>query len=408
MRVLQINSVCGVGSTGRIATDIDKTLKSNGHESYIAYGRGSAINCDTTIKIGNNYDNYAHVAKTRLTDKHGLGSVRATREFIAKIEALNLSVIHLHNIHGYYMNIELLFEYLKRANKPVVWTLHDCWAFTGHCSYFNFVNCDRWKTGCYSCPQKSSYPSSIFIDNSISNYELKRKTFTGIDNLTLITPSKWLSRLVEQSFLKEYPVNVINNGIDITVFKPTKSNFRVKYNLENKFVILGVASVWEQRKGYEYFLELSKKLKSDEIIIMVGLTEKQKQTLPINIIGITKTNNTKELAEIYSAADIFFNPTLEDNFPTTNLESLACGTPVITFNTGGSVESIDEESGFVIDNRDIDAVLSKGRIVKERGKTKYSQHCINRAISNYDSRQRFNEYVRLYSLVFKKVSLLND
>ncbi|MCR4431981.1 MAG: glycosyltransferase family 4 protein [Tepidanaerobacteraceae bacterium] len=397
MRVLQINSVCGIGSTGRIAIDINKILKEQGHEGYIAYGRDFAKDCDTSIRIGNKLDNYMHVLKTRIFDRHGFGSKRATREFINKIEKLDPDIIHLHNIHGYYINIELLFEYLKRVDKPVIWTLHDCWAFTGHCSYFDFIGCDKWKTGCYNCPQKNEYPSSIFMDNTKSNYKKKKDIFTGIKKMTIVTPSNWLAGLVKESFLGEYPVRVINNGIDLEVFKPTESNFRVKYNLKNKFIILGVASVWGKRKGYQYFIELSKKLNPDEIVVMVGLTEKQKKSLPNNIIGITKTNNVKELAEIYSDADVFINPTLEDNFPTTNLEALACGTPVITFNTGGSVECVDQNCGFVVEKGNLKELFNTIQVVKEKGKLNYIQQCIQRAKKLYDRKDRFKEYLELYN-----------
>ncbi len=399
MRVLQINSVCGVGSTGRIATDINKILKYQGHESYIAFGRGDARECDTTIRIGNQFDNYIHVAKTRILDKHGFSSKQATQKFINKIEELNPDIIHLHNIHGYYINVEILFEYLKRTNKPVVWTLHDCWAFTGHCSYFDYVECYRWKTGCYSCPQKKNYPGSILMDNSRHNYLKKKELFKDVPNMTIVTPSNWLARLVKQSFLDEYDVKVINNGINLEVFKQTESKFREQHNLEDKFIILGVASVWEERKGYKYFLELSKTIKTDEIIVLVGLTDKQVENLPNNIIGITRTNSVSELTEIYSAADIFVNPTLEDNFPTTNLEALACGIPIITFETGGSVECINNECGFIVEKGNMKLLTDAIQIVKEKGKLSYSKECVRRAKTFYDKEDRFNDYIKLYASI---------
>ncbi|EMI9088046.1 glycosyl transferase [Bacillus cereus] len=399
MRVLQINSVCGVGSTGRIATDINKILKYQGHESYIAFGRGDARECDTTIRIGNQVDNYIHVAKTRILDKHGFSSKQATQKFINEIEKLNPDIIHLHNIHGYYINVEILFEYLKKTNKPVVWTLHDCWAFTGHCSYFDYVECNRWKTGCYSCPQKKNYPGSILIDNSRHNYLKKKELFKGVPNMTIVTPSNWLARLVNQSFLGEYNVRVINNGINLEVFKQTESKFREQYNLEGKFIILGVASVWEERKGYKYFLELSKIIKTDEIIVLVGLTNKQVENLPNNIIGITRTNSVSELTEIYSAADVFVNPTLEDNFPTTNLEALACGIPIITFETGGSVECIHNECGFIVEKGNVERLTDAIKVVKEKGKLSYSKECVRLAKIFYDKEDRFNDYIKLYSSI---------
>lgn len=400
MRVLQINSVCGTGSTGRIVTDLDNVLTEAGHESYVAYGRDAARNCNHTIKIGSKIDNYMHVAKTRLFDRHGLGSVKATKEFIETVDHLDPDIIHLHNIHGYYLHIKLLFDYIKKANKPVVWTLHDCWPFTGHCSYFEYVNCNKWETECCSCPLKSSYPSSLLIDNSLENFRIKKEIFTGVDNLTIVTPSKWLERLVKLSFLKKYPLKVINNGIDLDVFKPLDSNFREKNNLQNKFIILGVASIWSERKGFKYFSELSKMLNDDEVIVLIGLTDKQIKSLPNNMVGIKKTNSTIELAQIYSAADVFVNPTLEDNFPTTNLEALACGTPVITFKTGGSPESIDLSCGIVVEKGNIDELMTAIRLYRQKDSTIYLANCLSRS-RLYDKEAKFNEYLTLYE------SLLN-
>ena len=392
MKILQINSVCGVGSTGRIATDLYKILEEQGHECKIAYGRGTAPEGIDSIKIGSNLDNYIHVFKTRVFDRHGFGSINATKKFIEEVKEYDPDVIHLHNIHGYYINIEILFNYLKEANKPVIWTLHDCWAFTGHCAYFDYVGCSKWKNGCNKCPQKEGYPTSKVFDNSKLNYEKKRELFTSVKNMTIVTPSKWLANLVKESFLGKYPVEVINNGIDLDIFKPTKSYFRERYGLEDKFIVLGVASVCEERKGLKYFVELSKELSDDYKIVVVGVTEKQKKELPNNILAITRTNNVKELAEIYTVADVFVNPTLEDNFPTTNLEALACGTPVISFNTGGSVESIDNKTtGYIVEkdsSEEAKLCLSK---IKEILQSK----CIERA-KLYDKKERYNDYISLY------------
>ncbi|MGX9134410.1 glycosyltransferase [Rummeliibacillus sp. JY-2-4R] len=403
MKVLQINSVCGIGSTGRIATDIHHLLKQHDHESFIGYGRGLPLNCENTIRIGTRMENYSHVALTKIYDKHGFGSIKATREFIRKMEEMNPDIIHLHNIHGYYINVELLFDYLKKANKPVIWTLHDCWVFTGHCSHFDYIKCEKWKTCCNKCPQKNEYPSSIIFDNSKINYIKKREIFTGIKNLTIVTPSEWLANKVKESFLHEYPIIVINNGIDMETFKPIKSNIRRKYKIEDKFIILGVASIWGERKGLKYFLKLSEKIKSNEIIILVGLNKTQKEKLPKNIIGITNTTDKKELAEIYTAADVFVNPTLEDNFPTTNLEALSCGTPVITFATGGSVESVDENCGFIVEKGDLEDMIEKIYLIKSSTNLNYSKNALIRARSLYRSDERYLDYLQTY-----EKALVND
>jgi len=394
MKVIQINSVCGIGSTGRIATEIHHILSENSYKSYIAYGRGVPENCENTIRIGSGYENYLHVGLTRIFDKHGFGSVKATKALIRNLEEINPDIIHLHNIHGYYINIEILFTYLKQTNKRIIWTLHDCWSFTGHCSHFEFVGCNKWKTGCFNCPEKKEYPTSLIMDNSKMNFIKKKELFTGVKDLTIITPSKWLANLVKQSYLSEYPTKVIHNGINLDVFKPTISNFREKYNLKNKFIILGVANVWNRKKGLNHFTQLANNLEKDEVIVLVGLTEKQMKELPKQIIGIPLTNSIKDLAEIYSAADIFVNPTLEDNFPTTNIEALACGTPVFTFNSGGSTESIDETCGRIITPKTTIGIIDCLKTYRTN-KLLNPSNCINRA-KKYNRKNQYNDYLKLY------------
>lgn len=403
MRVLQINSVCGVGSTGRIATDIHDLLQKQGHQSFIAYGRGEARNCDTAIRIGTQIDNYTHLLTTRLFDNHGQGSLKATRGFIEKVREINPDIIHLHNIHGYYLNIKLLFKYLYESQKPVVWTLHDCWPFTGHCAYFDYVGCERWKFGCFQCPQKRKYPSSLFLDNSKLNYENKKSIICDYNNITFVTPSNWLSDIVKESFLSDFPVKVIHNGIDTNIFKPVKSPvFRKKYCLEDKFIVLGVANIWDERKGLKYFHELSLMLDDNEVIVLIGLSDAQMKGLPSNIIGISRTNDLQDLIEIYSDSDVFINPTLEDNFPTTNIEALACGTPVITFNTGGSVESIDETCGFIINKGDIKDLKEKIDFIKIRGKSEYSNSCVKQVKAFFNKNDNYMKYLDLFYVLLNK------
>ena len=349
MKVLQVNTVCGTGSTGRITTDIYNVLVENGHDCCIAYGRGNAPNGYKTIKIGHKLDVYYHAFMNRITDKHGDYSVRSTKKLIKQIAEYAPDIIHLHNIHGYYINIELLFDYLKRINKPVIWTLHDCWSITGHCAHFTYVGCDKWKTGCYECPQLNIYPSSMVMDNSKINYQRKKMLFTGLDNLTIVTPSNWLAEIVKKSYLGGYPVKVINNGIDTSVFKPTISDFRSRYGLEDKYIILGVSNIWCERKGLSDFIELSKQIDIErQAIVLVGVNDKQLKLLPKNIIGIKKTNNTKELAEIYTAADVFFNPSKEETFGMVTIEAMACGTPAVVTNNTASPEIVEDVAGSFV------------------------------------------------------------
>lgn len=400
--LLQINSVVNSGSTGRIAEEIGQSAIAAGWESYIAYGRNERPSSSKLIRIGSDKDIKLHGLQTRLFDRNGLGSKYATTAFIRKVEDIKPDIVHLHNIHGYYINMEVLFLYLKRVNIPVVWTFHDCWPITGHCSYFSFVGCEKWKTQCYKCPQKRGYPSSYFIDRSKKNYNLKKELFNSFSNLTLVPVSEWLSGVLEESFLQNYPIRVINNGINTEAFKPSEgSAFRTKYSLDDKFILLGVASIWDERKGLKDFIELSKLLNSDYQIVLVGLTNKQIKQLPENILGIERTESVEGLAEIYASSDVFINPTYEDNFPTTNLESLACGTPVITYETGGSPEAIDESTGIVVEQGNINKLVDAINQIKSHDKQYYSDACVERAHRLYRKEDRYREYIDLYEYLLK-------
>ncbi|MDY6823772.1 MAG: glycosyltransferase [Thermodesulfobacteriota bacterium] len=403
MKIIQINSVCGVGSHGRIATNLHNILAEQGHESYIAFGRDKPQGCDSTIKIGNKISNYFHVALTRFFDWHGFGSKQSTQRFITQLNELSPDIIHLHNIHGYYINIKILFEYLKQKKIPVVWTLHDCWAFTGHCSYFDYVSCSRWKTFCHNCPQKKEYPASLLFDNSRKNFFKKKELFTGIKNMTLVTPSHWLAGLVKKSFLSEYDVKVVNNGIDLELFKPRKSHFRKRYGLNEKFIILGVANIWEKRKGLKYFIKLSQKLINDQVIVIVGLDKKQQKRLPDNIVGIKKVENAYKLSEIYAAADVFMNTTLEEVLGLVNIEALACGIPVITFETGGSVECVDQDTGAIAEKGNIDDLAYKINELRLRlnNDPYVREKCLARAKRLYDKNSKSNEYLAIYNDIIK-------
>ena len=383
MKVLQINSVCGIRSTGRICTDIADVLTANGHECKIVYGRETVPEKykKYAVRIGSNTDVKLHALESRLFDNSGFGSKKATNDFIKWVKEYDPDVIHLHNIHGYYINIEILFNYLKSCNKRIIWTLHDCWTFTGHCSYFTIVKCEQWKAHCSYCVQKHCYPSSILADHCKSNFERKRALFSGIKDMTLITPSKWLADLVSESFLKKYPVKVIHNGIDLSVFKPTESDLRKKYGLTDKKVILGVASVWDERKGLDDFIKLLDLLDRQYQIVLIGLSDRQLKKMPDNVIGIKRTDSVTELAQWYTTADVFLNLTYEDNYPTVNLEAQACGTPCITYRTGGSVESVPEEN--IVDAGDISTI--KSMLTNSQLSISDNDLSLNTAIGDYIS-----------------------
>lgn len=397
-RLFQINTVVNSGSTGRISEDIGQYAIKNGWESYIAYGRGTGQSESEIIKIGNDLDIKIHGLQTRIFDRHGLGSVLATKKLISTIDIVNPDIIHLHNVHGYYLNIKILFKFLSARNTPIVWTFHDCWPMTGHCIYFDFIGCDKWKTKCYSCPQKNTYPSSFGFDRSKQNYDLKKELFCSLSSLTIVPVSEWLGNIIKESYLAKFPIQVINNGINTKVFQPLQnSSIRDKFKLNDKHIILGVAGEWSPRKGLKDFIELSRKLDSNYSIVLVGLNKTQIKYLPPNIIGIAKTESVEELALFYASADVFVNSTWEDNFPTTNLESLSCGTPIITYRTGGSPEAISDGTGIIVEKGDIQGLLNAIKIIREKGKNSFIATCRERALKRYNKDDRYLEYLNLYN-----------
>ena len=397
MKILQINTSVNTGSTGRITEEIGQNIIENGFDSYIAARKvGPDGSKSHLIEIGNKWDTMMHGLKTRVMDKHALGSKRATQDLIQKIDKIDPDAIGLHNLHGYYLNIEILFNYLSEKQKPVMWTLFDCWAFTGHCTYFDSIGCERWIGGCYSCPKKNKYPASYFLDHSKQNYAIKKDLFNRLDNLTIVTHSAWLANLVNRSFLNVYPVKIMPSGVNIDIFKPGTDYLPKQVSDIKSKIILGVASVWDERKGLADFKRLAPKLDRNYQIVLVGLTEKQILDLPEKIIGIARTENVQELASLYSAADVFVNPTWQDNFPTTNIESLACGTPVVTYNTGGSPEAVDDGTGIVVAKGDVQALKMAVERISYNGKNEYQQKCRKRALNFFNKEDRFQEYVDMY------------
>lgn len=381
MKVLMINVVCGIRSTGRICTDLAVELEKQGHEVKIAYGRENVPKQfqKYAVRIGTDLDVKLHGIKARLLDGAGFGSKNATVKFIRWIKEYDPDVIHLNNIHGYYINIEVLFKYLRICGKKIIWTLHDCWSFTGHSAYCDAVQCERWVQGCYKCPQRKEYPKSI-IDASRGNWIKKKKIFSDIPNMTIITPSNWLAELVKKSFLGKYPVEVIHNGIDTNQFKPLKNDFREVYHLEDKFIVLGIATVWNDMKGYSDFIKLASMLDDFYKIVMVGLTEEQIEKLPVNILGIKRTASVKELTYIYSAADIFLNLSYCENYPTVNLEAKACGLQVITYDAGGSCESAGENC-IIVEKGNVSEIAEKIQHISKIGVNKSKDSVMDKGIT---------------------------
>ena len=397
MKVLQINSVSGFGSTGRIATDIADILISQGDECMITYGRGDAPEKyrNISVKVCSSLDNKIHGALTRAFDVHGFCSNNATKKLIKLIKQYSPDVIHLHNIHGYYLNVEMLFDYLKRADIPVVWTLHDCWSMTGHCAYFSAIECDKYLTECRNCPQLRGYPSTLFPYNVSRNHARKRKAFSGVKSLTVITPSAWLADLTRDTFLGQYPIITIYNGIDLNVFKPKHSDFKKRMGIEDKKMILGVANIWEKRKGLDDFVDLSKLLDDSYKIVLVGLSEEQVSEMPENVIALTRTKSVEELTEIYSAADVYINPSIEETMGLTTAEALACGTPVITYNKTAVPEVCDDTCGIVVEPG-VDNILTALEKVRFS-----ADDCIKRA-KHFEKTHQYMKYIEVYKNVTKQ------
>lgn len=338
MKILIINSVIDFGSTGRICLEAAKKFSSEGHSVKIAYGRMQSVTRDSKqfgIRIGTFFDVLVHGFFSRFFDKHGLLSKRATLRFLKWADDFDPDLIWIHNLHGYYINYRVLFMWLKQSNKRVVWTIHDCWSFTGHCTHFDFVQCKQWKTLCLNCPQKNNYPKTIF-SNCKNNYLLKKETFCSLPKLVLVTPSKWMESMLCCSFFSQKCIKVISNGINLNSFyKEDKQYFKTS----NKKIILCVSNIWNERKGIDDIIKLNQVLSDSEQIVVVG--KLKYKNLPKNIIHIDQTNSVDELRALYSSADVFFNPTYEDTFSNVNMEAICCSLPVVCYRTGGACEMVD-------------------------------------------------------------------
>lgn len=396
MKVMFINGVVDFGSTGRIVRDISNGLIEAGHDTLIVYGRKSAQNDDNTFSIVSKYETLYHVLMTRVFGRHGLHSKKSTKKLIRKIEEYQPDIIHLHNIHGYYLSYPILFKFLKQKKDiKVIWTHHDCWSFSGNSAYFDYHGCKLWDEGCVICESTKDYPEVAVYVNQKKNFKLKKESFTGVSNITHVTPSHWLTEMMGKTFHKNARIITINNGIDTTVFKPTENvNKLLEYGIDpNKKILLGVASDWENRKGLSVFIDLSNNLKNDEQIVLIGIDDKVRAQLPANIITISRTNNISELAILYSHAHLFLNPTFEDNFPTTNLESLACGTPVLTFKTGGSGEGIDQNCGLLITDKT--ALGLRKAIDTFKFDENTAEKCRQLALEKFDKKISNQKYLNL-------------
>lgn len=384
-KLFQINICSAVLSTGKITENISKVAADYGWQTYIAWGRFASSSISTQFRVGGKLDTYTHFIIHKLFDREGLASKSATRKLIMQIDEITPDIIHLHNIHDHYLNYPLLFTYLATLNIPIIWTQHDCWAFTGGCMYYDLQNCDKWKTRCQSCPEHRA----LLCDITEKQFTLKRDLLSKINNITYVSVSDWLADSLRESHQKNRPIITIHNGVDISLFRPLQNKLN-----DGIFRIIGVAAIWDKRKGLDDFIKLYSILPSAFEITLVGLTPKQIKSLPVGIKGVTRTMNTEELVELYSMADVFVNPTYSDNFPTTNIEALACGTPVITYRTGGSPEAVDEKTGIVVEQGDVKALADA--ICKMKEFPLSSVDCRKRAEKYFDKDKCFTQYIKLY------------
>ena len=418
-KLLQINPVLRTStSTGRIMKEIGELTMANGWESYVAYSKGrDGLPGSTSIPVpvGNKASVAWHGLQTRILDRHGLGSVRATKRFIEDIRRIGPDIIHIHNIHGYFLNYRILFDFLSHSGIQVIWTVHDCWLYTGHCYHYMYAGCDRWKTGCGHCPQRGKFPRSLFADRSARNFRDKRDAFCSMpeDRLTIVPVSDWMRSEMSESFLKDYRFQVIHNGIDTDVFSPQpalESEVRRCYGLGDRHVILGIASIWSEEKGLNDFVEMAARLDSDEVIVLVGMDRKQlddvlsrygRTVLGDRMVAVKRTADVHQLAGLYSTADVFVNPTWQDNYPTVNLEAISCGTPVVTYRTGGSIEAVAGDTGFVVEQGDIEGLVDAVRRVETLGKAHFRDACRSRAVKEFRKEDRYAEYIELYERLTK-------
>lgn len=398
-KLVQINTVCN-GSIGRIMKEIQKRAQLEGYETISFVGRRKVYEDFRCERFGNGVSFWSHVVINTVFDKQGHGSYFATRKLIRRLREEKPDIIHLHNLHGYYLYIPALMKYLKEEfTGQLFWTFHDCWPFTGHCPYFTMVQCDKWKKECYNCPNKGRYPISWFRDASRSNYYEKKDWFTGLNNLTIIVPSRWMEGLVKQSFLGAYPVKVVPNGIDLNVFRREESGqIRKKYGIpQDKKILLGVADIWSERKGLDDFLKLGGVLPKEYVIVLVGMSRRQIRSLPEGIVGILHTENLQELVKLYSEAFIFVNPSREESFSLVTIEAMACGAPVIVLDTSAVGELVSEGCGIVLRKHEPQDYLEAVRKIELSG---INRERIVRRAAEYTAEDTGKKAVELYEQFF--------
>lgn len=390
-RLLQINTVATGTSTAAIMTAVDTEARKQGWSTAIAYGRGTIPPGQDTsyYRIGSGLSTALHGLKTRLTDGHGLGSRHATQRLLRFIRQFRPDVIYLHNIHGYYLHFPTLFDFLRRYNGKIIWHLHDCWSLTGHCAFYQSIGCDKWHTGgCDPCPNKHTYPSA-WTSRSGQNFTLKQAAFAGLRNLTLVAVSDYLAGEIKKSFLRDYPIVTIRNGVDTGVFKPSAPK-RPK-------TVLGVANIWTHEKGIDDFIRLRQLLPDDYEIILAGRTPNRwmsfrggKSLIYNNIHLKGYISDSLELAELYSSASVYVSLSRQEGFQTSKIEALACGTAVIGYDICGEAEGFTPEVSTFVPAGDIDAIA---KAILANNTSAY--HCRRYATAHFDQQRSIDACIAL-------------
>ena len=404
MRILQINVVCGHGSTGVIAVEIAELLEQNGHECYIAYGQGTTT-YKKSYKIGSRIESLLHsLIFSRILGMQGFGSIWATKRLVRWIEKINPDLIQLQTLHCHFLNLPILFKYLKKKGKPVVWSIHDCYSFTGKCTHFTVSGCRRWETGCHDCPQlHTSGAKTYFFDQTARLYNIKKRLFTSLDDLTLISCSNWLKSELQHSFFKEKPINMIYNWIDCAKFKPIHDNsIYESYGIDpSKKYLIGVSAVWDPKQSrYQDALRLAEILPEEYQLVLVGKLVGKVESRK-NVCQIPYVNGVEELSKLYSSAVAFVGFSVEDTFGKVIAEAMLCGTPAIVFDSTACPEVVGD-SGFVVPPHDVEGMLRCVRTIEEQGREKFSTRSIEYVKANYDYTQNVTKYLDLYQSILDK------
>ncbi len=407
MKVLQINAVYGQGSTGTIVRDIENLCEQAGIECYVASPDKKVLNAKHGYIIGNMIDHKLHALLSRIHGKQAYFSHIPTRNLIRWMDKIKPDIVHLHNLHSNYIHLNILLQYLAKKDIKTIITLHDCWFFTGGCFHYTAIGCYKWLVDCKNCPKKKQDTPSFFRKHSAKILADRKKKLLAIPHLYITDVSEWMSHEALKSFLRDTPNYIIRNGIDMQIFRPLHSDFRIRLGLENKYVILGPASKWLLPVNRDLLINFVGQMQTDEILLLFGVcTDKQMDYLDslhfldgkVRTYGYTK--NRKELAALYTMSDIFVNTTHEDSLSLINVEAQACGTPVVTFDQTGPKETVDNVNSFNVPVGDVEKLYKKIKLVRKSSKEVISRKCQMFVENKFDMHNNYQLYIKLYKYIY--------